>query len=366
MSNRAPMYALASGLVALFCLAGCAGNGNQPPLMPSSNMSVRDRKATSTASYTVTDLGTLPQCNGSRVDDGSFGNSGEVNARGQVSGWSNCDSVAFATLFDKGKTANLNPPDAAVSVADSINDSGQVTGWELTNSSSSSHTFEYSNGKVRKIDDSLFPNGSEPLQINKSGQIVGVGFITGSNFHAFLYSKGKMTDLDPFSGFQSTAMSINDAGEIIGTAATSSGPILTWLYSNGKLTNLSQTNEGDFINDNGQIVGMTPSTGHAALYSNGAWTDLGAYQGHPTVATGINIKGQIVGFASFGMKRNTDEDVGLIFTRSGPVDLNTLIPPNTGFTITEAEAINNAGQIAGNANISSDGQQHAVLLTPQK
>jgi probable HAF family extracellular repeat protein len=174
-----------------------------------------------------------------------------------------------------------------------------------------------------------------------------------------------MVDLDPFGGFQSVANSINDAGEIIGTSCCSP-TVLTWLYSNGKFTNLSQTNEGVFINNNGQIVGVIPSTGHAALYSNGAWTDLGEYQGHTTEATGINTNGQIVGFASFKQIRYTDQDVGLIFRRKGPVNLNTLIPPNSGFTITEAEAINDAGQIAGNANLSSDGQQHAVLLTPKK
>jgi hypothetical protein len=35
MFARAPKYALVSVIVALFCLAGCAGNGDRPPMMPS-------------------------------------------------------------------------------------------------------------------------------------------------------------------------------------------------------------------------------------------------------------------------------------------------------------------------------------------
>jgi Chlamydia polymorphic membrane protein (Chlamydia_PMP) repeat len=42
MLARAPRYAYFSLLVALICLAGCAGNGNPPPMMPSGTMHVQD------------------------------------------------------------------------------------------------------------------------------------------------------------------------------------------------------------------------------------------------------------------------------------------------------------------------------------
>jgi len=44
------------------------------------------------------------------------------------------------------------------------------------------------------------------------------------------------------------------------------------------------------------------------------------------------------------------------------VDLNTLIPANSGWTLTEAHGINNLGQIAGSGAINREG--HAFLLTP--
>ncbi len=43
-------------------------------------------------------------------------------------------------------------------------------------------------------------------------------------------------------------------------------------------------------------------------------------------------------------------------------DLNTLIPPNSGWILTEARGINDAGQITGTGTIN--GETHAFLLTP--
>ena len=45
------------------------------------------------------------------------------------------------------------------------------------------------------------------------------------------------------------------------------------------------------------------------------------------------------------------------------VDLNTLIPPGSATTLTEATLINDRGEIAGNG-VLADGDQHAFLLIP--
>jgi probable HAF family extracellular repeat protein len=384
MFDRAPKYILGSLLLALICLAGCAGNGNPSQMMPGSTLPgstipKRHRPAASTTSYSLTDL--CPQSGKAPcgVGKGAFAElvfGGAINDLGQAAGQST-DSLEepTASLFSNGKIANLNTLGAMSSVALAINASGEVAGIETPPNAPTNfgHAFLYSHGKMTNIENaSLFPNGSQAYGINKSGQVVGIGNISGSTFHAFLYSSGKMVDLNPFNSFQSIAKSINDSGEIIGQACCINGTstnALTWLYSNGTFTNLSSTNTGVFINDDGQIVGQN-SAGHAALYNNGVWTDLGAFQGHGTTALGINANGQIVGYA-FNRPKNKkcgscappDDDVGLLFTSSGPVDLNTLIPANSGFTITEAVAINDAGQIVADAKTGSN-VPHAVLLTP--
>lgn len=46
-------------------------------------------------------------------------------------------------------------------------------------------------------------------------------------------------------------------------------------------------------------------------------------------------------------------------------DLNTLIPENSGWTLLEANGINNNGQIVADGK-GADGYTHALLLTPSK
>lgn len=46
------------------------------------------------------------------------------------------------------------------------------------------------------------------------------------------------------------------------------------------------------------------------------------------------------------------------------VNLTTLIKGNSGFTITDAVGINDAGQVLCNAT-TPNGSKHAVLLRPQ-
>jgi hypothetical protein len=48
--------------------------------------------------------------------------------------------------------------------------------------------------------------------------------------------------------------------------------------------------------------------------------------------------------------------------RDDKVDLNALVPSNSGFTISDATAINDCGQMVGDATNTS-GYEHAVLLT---
>jgi probable HAF family extracellular repeat protein len=382
MFDRAPTCALVSLLAALIGLAGCAGNGNSSQMIPGSTMlgkttPNRTRTATSTAAYSLTDLCPLAKDAPCEVGKGGyffFALGDALNNSGQGAGTStDSGEEPTATLFQNGKLKNLNTLGAMSSEGMAINASGQVAGMERPSSDPvAGHAFLYSNGKMTDIENSsLFPNGSQAYGINKAGQVVGVGLITGDEFHAFLYSGGKMVDLDPFGGVQSWATSINDSGEIIGSACclASGAAVTTWLYANGTFTKLSETNSGLFINNNGQIVGVNSSE-HAALYSNGSWTDLGGFEGHATEALGINTSGQIVGFALILVKNKKcpscgeqDESRGLIFTSSGPVDLNTLIPSSSGFTIREAIAIDDSGQIVADAENSS-GVFHAVLLTP--
>ena len=52
-----------------------------------------------------------------------------------------------------------------------------------------------------------------------------------------------------------------------------------------------------------------------------------------------------------------------VYRNGRMLDLNNLIPPGSGWALTQANGINDAGEIVGYGMIA--GQQHAFLLTPQ-
>jgi len=112
------------------------------------------------------------------------------------------------------------------------------------------------------------------------------------------------------------------------------------------------------INDSGQVVGGSTdgNNDRAFLWSSGSgMQDLGALPGSGGgIANGINNSGQVVGTSS-----------GRAFLWSSGVmtDLNTLPAVSAaGWSLTEALAINNAGQIVGRG--VHQGLQRAFLLTP--
>jgi uncharacterized membrane protein len=85
---------------------------------------------------------------------------------------------------------------------------------------------------------------------------------------------------------------------------------------------------------------------HGFLWSNGKMTDLGLN----FFPAAINDRDVIVGGS-------------MIYSGGTLQNLNNLIPPGSGFTLDDATAINNNGQIAANG-YNAQGQEHAFLLNP--
>jgi probable HAF family extracellular repeat protein len=331
-------------------------------------------------SYNITDLGALPG------DTISY--PAGLNSQGQAAGTSANAMSGIATLYSDGKVISLGTLGATdLSFAQAINGSGQVVGYDWLSSAGVGHAFLYSNGRMMDIHSaSLFPNGSSAQGINNSDQIVGYGWINGADDHAFLYNGGRTVDLGTLGGNESMALAINDAGQIVGHSTTASGVVHAFLYSNGNMTDLGMPSGASgssalAINRTGQIVGLIGinSSSHAALYSGGVWTDLGTVAGATlgAVATGINDAGQIVGQATFPKvlihpaspgKRALYKPsfrVGFVVRNGALVDLNTLIPANSGFLITSAVSINDSGEILCNAKTTKGVVYRAVLLTPK-
>ncbi len=115
---------------------------------------------------------------------------------------------------------------------------------------------------------------------------------------------------------------------------------------------------GTSMNESGQVAGtgsVTPGgPPHALLYSRGVVTDLGTLPGATnTVVTGINRKGQVVGYAGeevspFSGEWNSVH--GFVYTNGSLQDLGTLVGGSYAFTST----INDEGTVVGLAYTADD------------
>lgn len=133
------------------------------------------------------------------------------------------------------------------------------------------------------------------------------------------------------------------------------------------------------ISNNGFIAGMSlksgvngKSLGSRAVYwlpGDTAPTELAFLEMTPTgqtstYATDVNDGGAIVGFASDYMTGNGQSHAVMWLPDSvAAVDLNELVDPASGWTLTKASGINNDGWIIGNG-IGPDGYNQPFVLAP--
>ncbi|HLY17862.1 MAG TPA: hypothetical protein VKR61_11605 [Bryobacteraceae bacterium] len=371
--------------------------------------------------YTITDLGTL---GGSGTNSNPYG----INAVGWAAGLSNVAPGgpvhAFlwygrGPLFDLG---TLGGQECATcnSQANGLNDLGEAAvGSETANTDPNGEDFcaygthHQCRGAIGR------PRGLTPLQLlaggnnataidlNNQGQIVGLAengtsdptCVTGGTafqvlrFEAVRWGPdGRIQELPPLPGDTvGWATGINAWGEAVGSSGLCSntayltpfGPFAPHAVlwdRNGFPTDLGHLegtpagiyNVATSINDRGDVVGWAcvgPDTNPATCIEHAfLWTretgmqDLGLYPGSiangPPCCHTINNRGQVVGTA---IDANFNE-TALVWQGKVPVDLNTLIPPNSGWRLECAQGVNDAGEIVGFGTMN--GSTHAFLAKP--
>jgi probable HAF family extracellular repeat protein len=174
-----------------------------------------------------------------------------------------------------------------------------------------------------------------------------------------------VVDLGTFGGSNSIAYGINENGHVVGNADLPNGQPRSfhWTAADGlvELQSLGGTQSNAFaINDNNVIVGISqlsdPTQTHAVRWTNGVPQDLGTLGGGPrSTAFSITLDGRIVG------QTNISPDPPLqthaFFYQSSMVDLGKF--PNGNFS--SAQAINEAGRIAGYASPTGNSPHNAFL-----
>src|SRR6266568_4114010 len=268
--------------------------------------------------YTITDLGGLSGSPSANVSG--------INNLGQVVG----TSANHAFLWENGTMTDLGTLGGSLSVANAINDRGQVVG-ESTTASGEKHAFLWDHGVMKDLGT---PGETSSAQcINGHGDIVGA--ISGKNLcgGAVLWKNDRrqsLGDLGP-SGSGSTAIAINDNGEVVGWAEIADQSTLAFLFDNS------------VMHDLGMLPGGVIEPGSGSQ------------------AASVNESGQVVGLSL----DSKGESRAVIWENGQITDLNDGIPAAAGVVLTRARGINNLGQIVVEQQNHTDNSTRSFLLSPR-
>ncbi len=315
--------------------------------------------------YVITDLGALG------VAETSVAKA--ISNAGVVVGSSTLAGVSRAVRWSGGSIVNLGTlPGGGGSTANAVNDAGQIAGTadRLTTRYGSPVRWNAA-GVIQDLggpaDDRLGAgNGIDP-----AGRVAGGQRPAGSEGGplAILYDQaGAPAELGDPPDSLGAANAVNAAGQVVGDPA--------FVWRGGHLTKLPGLPGGSAewyqptataINISGQIAGSASASSsidhRAVIWRGGAVADVGTIDGIAfSEATGINAAGQVVGTAD--PKCRPCPAPRAWFWQPGGVitALDTLIPAGSGWTLREANGINDRGQIVGSG--LHGGALHAFLLTP--
>jgi probable HAF family extracellular repeat protein len=195
---------------------------------------------------------------------------------------------------------------------------------------------------------------------------------------AVLWKHGKITDLGTLEGgYESVASAVNARGQVVGLATNTipdaysivgvSTQARAFLWQNGAMQDLGTLPGGTdavalLVNERGQIVGQSytadsippptpfcsdfPLTLHGFLWENGQMVDLGTLGGSCAFTYALNNRGQVVGQATLAGDQTSHP---YIWDRKTMMDLGTL-----GGTYGFASWINDPGAVVGSATNQGD------------
>lgn len=289
-----------------------------------------------------------------------------------------CASTVLDLTLGGTKTVSNN------STASYINDNGEVTGYSyISGSTSIFHTYLYDplgSPLITDIDAGTSLSGlqSSPTGLNASGEISGTAGI-----NAFLYGSGlnsgapiNLATLDGVTFSYGSA--INAGGDVVGAAMNPSTGLQAYNFSNSQYLGTlgGVTSQAEFIDTAGQIVGKSDLSGQgtdeAFFYQFGSPMTAITLGGTTSQANAMNATGgDVVGDSTTtsGFTQAflyTPAISGSPGTPAATIDLGAAwacpTPPCATPTNSDALALNDSGEIVGQADVST-GVHHAVTFT---
>ena len=281
-------------------------------------------------------------------------------------------SVKFPDLYpsfriENGKQSELAlPSDAAWGYPLGINNVGRSVGYAGRRDNQSRHAVVWQNGRPNWLDDGNALS-SEASAINNGGVIVGFRIADDGIAHPVQWRNGTMQELAAPAFVSWRPAGINTNGDIVGCGIDAQQRPHLYLWRQNRLSEFG-TGYHIAINNRGLIAGdyQTPDRRLQACVWNGTTRkDLPTLpQTNESRALACNDRGQIVGSADL-----RDASVGaygsplpVLWQNGHALNLNTVRPPSANYTLEEAVAINNSGQILCTARRGK--WSRAALLTP--
>jgi probable HAF family extracellular repeat protein len=337
-------------------------------LIPLQGVSETQSAPPASAQFTITDLGTLP--------GGTNSYALSINNLGQVVGHSNSgqNSGTELAFFWDGSMISLGPIfDIYGSWATDINNSSQVVGFAPQSPLPAAFIWDSVAG-LQYL--GTLPGGtnSGAEGINDLGQVVGYSNSAETEDRAFVWDNtGGMQSLGTLysTDTQSFAVDINNSGTVVGFSGTEFWRSFIWTSSIGMvdlgLPRGYTSTRAEAINDEGMVVGYVLS-GHSESSSRAfLWTNQQGIRllrmvkdgiGHRAHA--INNQGQIVGEGA--SLEDANQYRALYWFHGQLLDLNTLLPADSGWILRSATGINDLGQIVGTGAYQD--QTRAFILSP--
>jgi hypothetical protein len=153
------------------------------------------------------------------------------------------------------------------------------------------------------------------------------------------------------------ATSINDSGEVVGIDCSKA--VRYSLSGFAQPLPVGNNSAAEAINKRGDVVGFSANS--AFLYHLGKTLELPkppGDAGYAAIAWAINASDEIVG----SLYKGGSTYSAFVYLNGRSYDLNTLIPPHSGWTIVDAYGVNDHGEIVGDGIYN--GNLYGISLKP--